>query len=335
MLKTIPLRSQLSWQECLADLITDPFELLELLNLKAEQLNLSTKVLREFPLRLPRSFADRMQAGDPNDPLLLQVLPQQQELAEHSGYSIDPLAEQNFNPEPGILHKYAGRVLLMPSSSCAIHCRYCFRRHFPYAENRPDKKQWRDSLQYIKADKSITEIILSGGDPLAISDKHLEWLLEHISVLPHISRIRIHTRLPIVIPQRVSQTLCDLLVRYPLRFIVVLHVNHARELNEEVRATCDRLKDAGVDLFNQSVLLKNINDSPETLIELSERLFACGVLPYYLHMLDKVKGSAHFAVSTKKALYIMSRLRASLPGYLVPTLVKEQANEPNKTPVYL
>ena len=333
MLKTIPLQNQNSWQECLADLITDPMELLKLLNLKPEQLDLSMDVLREFPMRLPRSFANRMQQGNPQDPLLLQVLPQQQELIDYPGFVSDPLAEQQFNPVPGILHKYAGRVLLIPTSTCAIHCRYCFRRHFPYTENRPDKKQWLDSLQYILADSSITEVILSGGDPLAISDKHLEWLLEHLAAIPHIQRVRIHTRFPVVIPQRITQQLCDLFLRYQLRFVMVLHTNHAQELDDEVKAACSKLKEAGVDLFNQSVLLKSINDNPETLVNLSERLFTCGITPYYLHMLDKVKGSGHFDISIQTAKSLMTKIRACLPGYLVPTLVQEEAASANKTPI--
>ncbi|MDG2090783.1 MAG: EF-P beta-lysylation protein EpmB [Gammaproteobacteria bacterium] len=333
MLKSIPFQNQNSWQECLADLITDPNELLKILDLKPEQLDLSMDVLREFPLRLPRSFANRMQVGNPYDPLLLQVLPQQQELKAFPGFVSDPLAEQQFNPKPGVLHKYAGRVLLMPTSSCAIHCRYCFRRHFSYTENSPDKKQWIDSLQYILADTSITEVILSGGDPLAISDKHLEWLLEHLAAIPHIQRVRIHTRFPVVIPQRITQQLCDLFLRYQLRFVMVLHINHAQELDEEVNAACKKLKEAGVDLLNQSVLLKNINDDPETLISLSERLFTCGITPYYLHMLDKVKGSGHFEVSIQTAISLMTKIRACLPGYLVPTLVQEEAATTNKTPI--
>lgn len=334
MLKTIPVQHQRSWQDCLSDLVTDPMELLKLLDLDPERLNLSLDVLREFPLRLPRNFIQRMKRGDPNDPLLLQVLPQRSELLNYPGFVSDPLAERQFNPVPGVLHKYAGRVLLMPTSSCAIHCRYCFRRHFPYAENRPDKKQWLQSLQYIRSDSSLTEVILSGGDPLLISDKHLEWLLEHLVAMPHIKRIRIHTRLPVVIPQRISQKLCDLFTRYPLRFIVVMHTNHAQELDDEVKAACDRLKEANVALLNQSVLLKNINDNPQALITLSERLFACGVMPYYLHMLDKVKGSSHFDVDLHTAESLMKRLRAELPGYLVPRLVREEAASANKTPIF-
>tara|TARA_R110000772_G_scaffold196899_5_gene307653 strand:- start:7470 stop:8297 length:828 start_codon:yes stop_codon:yes gene_type:complete len=271
-----------------------------------------------------------MQKANPLDPLLLQVLPQANELTDYPGYTLDPLAEIQFNPIPGILHKYAGRILLMPTSSCAIHCRYCFRRHFPYSDNRPDKRQWLQSLQYIRDDSSIIEVILSGGDPLAISDKHLEWLLEHLSAIPHLQRVRIHTRFPVVIPQRITQKLCDLLSRFQLRFILVLHSNHAQELDNDVSTACTRLKDAGVDLLNQSVLLKGINDNPEVLCNLSERLFTCGVRPYYLHMLDKVKGSGHFEVSLARAQNIMTELRASLPGYLVPTLVQEEVAAKNK-----
>lgn len=333
MLKPVPLQNQSSWQDCLSDLITDPLELLTLLGLQPEQLDLSIKVLREFPLRVPRSFVKRMQQGNPQDPLLLQVLPQQKELTNYPGFISDPLAEQQFNPKPGVLHKYAGRVLLMPTSSCAIHCRYCFRRHFPYTENRPNKRQWLESLQYILAEPSITEVILSGGDPLAISDNHLEWLLEHLAAIPHLQRVRIHTRFPVVIPQRICQNLCDLLLRYQLRFVVVLHVNHAQELDNEVKHACKMLKEAGVDLFNQSVLLKDINDSPQALVDLSERLFTCGVTPYYLHLLDKVKGSGHFNVDIQTAKTIMTKIRALLPGYLVPTLVQEQVAAENKTPI--
>jgi len=333
MLKPIPLHNQSSWQDSLSDLITDPLELLQLLGIQPEQIDLSMEVLREFPLRVPRSFVNRMQPCDPHDPLLLQVLPRQKELASYSGFIADPLAEQQFNPKPGLLHKYSGRVLLMPTSSCAIHCRYCFRRHFPYAENRPNKKQWLESLEYILADSSINEIILSGGDPLVISDKHLEWLLEHLTAIPHLQRVRIHTRFPVVIPQRINQNFCSLLSRYQLRFIIVLHTNHAQEIDGDVQAACKMLKDAGIDLFNQSVLLKGINDDAQVLVNLSERLFACGVTPYYLHLLDKVKGSGHFDVDITTAKVIMKKLRALLPGYLVPTLVYEQVGEPNKTPI--
>ncbi len=331
---SIPIHEERPWQDSLADLITDPQELLRLLELSAEDLSISPEVLREFPLRLTRSFAARMQKGNPKDPLLLQVLPQQLEQIRTEGYSNDPLQEALVNPVPGILHKYAGRALLMPSSSCAIHCRYCFRRHFPYTENRPNKQQWQQSLQYIRTDDSIHELILSGGDPLAISDKYLEWLLEHLAGISHLRRLRIHTRMPLVLPQRVNDKLCDLLQRFPLRCIVVIHCNHAQELDEQVHAACKQLKSAGIELFNQSVLLRGINDSLPALSALSEKLFDYGVIPYYLHLLDKVQGSSHFEVSESTARQLLAGLRKQLPGYLVPTLVKEESGQLSKTPLY-
>ena len=331
---SIPLNEQRPWQDSLADLITDPYELLELLELDAQQVQLSSAALREFPLRLPRVFAARMQKGNPHDPLLLQVLPQNDEETQSSGFSFAPLQEKSANPAPGILHKYSGRVLLMPTSSCAVHCRYCFRRHFPYAENRPDKQQWQENLQYIRDDTSIREIILSGGDPLAISDKHLEWLLEHLNGISHVERIRIHSRMPVVLPQRISARFCDLLQQYSMKFVIVIHSNHAQELDLEVRDACRRMKTAGAELLNQSVLLRNINDQVDALAELSETLFECGVLPYYLHLLDRVQGSAHFDVSEERGRQLMDELRQRLPGYLLPRLVREEPGESSKTLVF-
>ena len=330
---SIPIHEERPWQDSLADLITDPQELLVLLGLEAQQLDLDPAVLRDFPLRLTRSFAARMQKGNPRDPLLLQVLPQTVELQPVPGYSSDPLQESDSNPVPGILHKYAGRLLLMPTSSCAIHCRYCFRRHFPYTENRPNKQQWLQSLRYIRENKDIHELILSGGDPLAISDKYLEWLLEHLSGISHLKRLRIHTRMPVVLPQRVTDRLCELLQRSPLKCVIVIHCNHPQELNEEVRLACRQMKSAGIELLNQSVLLKGINDSVQVLAELSETLFDFGVLPYYLHLLDKVQGSAHFDLDESSARALSASLRAVLPGYLVPSLVREEAGAASKTPV--
>lgn len=330
---SIPIHEERPWQDSLADLITDPQELLVLLGLEAQQLDLDPAVLRDFPLRLTRSFAARMQKGNPRDPLLLQVLPQAMELQPVPGYSSDPLQESDSNPVPGILHKYAGRVLLMPTSSCAIHCRYCFRRHFPYTENRPNKQQWQQSLQYIRENKEIHELILSGGDPLAISDKYLEWLLEHLSGIAHLKRLRIHTRMPVVLPQRVTDKLCELLQRCSLKCVIVIHCNHPQELDHEVRQACRQLKSAGIELLNQSVLLKGINDSVPVLAELSETLFEFGVLPYYLHLLDKVRGSAHFDLDESSARALSASLRAVLPGYLVPSLVREEAGAASKTPV--
>lgn len=331
---SIPIHEKRPWQDSLADLITDPKELLGLLELQEQQLAIDPAVLRDFPLRVTRSFAARMQKNNPHDPLLLQVLPQPVELQPSPGFSSDPLQESQSNPVPGILHKYAGRVLLMPTSSCAIHCRYCFRRHFPYTENRPNKQQWQQSLQYIRENQDIHELILSGGDPLAISDKYLEWLLEHLAGIAHLKRLRIHTRMPVVLPQRITDRLCELLQRCSLKCVVVIHCNHAQELDKEVRLACRQLKAAGIELLNQSVLLKGINDSVQALAELSETLFDFGVLPYYLHMLDKVQGSAHFELEEARAKALLNSLRQSLPGYLVPRLVREEAGAVSKTPVF-
>jgi EF-P beta-lysylation protein EpmB len=333
MPQPIPATALRPWQEQLADLITDPHELLALLGLDPSQLDLAPTALDNFPLRVPRPYLARMRRGDPQDPLLLQVLPVGAELLDVPGYSSDPLQEQDANAVPGLLHKYEGRVLLITTQSCAIHCRYCFRRHFPYADNRPGRAQWQQALDYIAADPSITEVILSGGDPLATSNTYLEWLLQELGKIPHLQRLRLHTRLPLMLPDRVDRSLLDLLAAWRGQVVVVLHANHAQEFDAEVDAACARLRAIGVHLLNQSVLLKGINDSAEVLCNLSERLFAAGVLPYYLHQLDKVAGAAHFAVPDASALQVVAELRSRLPGYLVPQLVRETAGDSAKMPV--
>jgi EF-P beta-lysylation protein EpmB len=322
-----------SWQEQLADVVTDPDELLQFLQLTRAEAGLSEAALRDFPLRVPRRWLERMQKGDPRDPLLLQVLPLLAETRDAHGYSKDPLGETLVNSQSGLLHKYAGRVLLITTQSCAIHCRYCFRRHFAYADNRPGRAQWQDSFRYIAENADITEVILSGGDPLACSNTYLTWLVENLLAIPHVKRLRLHTRVPIMLPQRVDTPLIKLLGQCKRQVVVVLHANHAREFDAEVDAACARLRDAGIHLLNQSVLLKGINDSADTLCALSERLFAAGVLPYYLHMLDKVQGAAHFAVTEAHALSLLDELRSRLPGYLVPKLVREESGMPGKTPL--
>ncbi|MES2606452.1 MAG: EF-P beta-lysylation protein EpmB [Pseudomonadota bacterium] len=335
MLRTIPLTiapvSALPWQEQLADLITDPLELLALLKLTPESAGYDPAALADFPLRVTRTYVARMQVGNARDPLLLQVLPHKAELQWQAGYTNDPLQEADANPVPGVLHKYHGRVLLIATQSCAIHCRYCFRRHFPYADNRPSRKEWQQSIEYIAADSTIEEVILSGGDPLAVSNTHLQFLLEQLGRIPHLQRIRFHTRLPILLPDRIDQTLLALFAGLKQQVVVVIHANHAQELDAAVLAACARLRAINVHLLNQSVLLADINDRADALIELSQRLFAAGVLPYYLHMLDKVSGAAHFDVASDKAQALIRAMQARLPGYLVPKLVRELPQEPNKT----
>lgn len=320
-----------SWQEQLSDLITDPAELLRELNLDASLLNIPAAVLEGFPLKVPRAFVRRMQPGDAHDPLLRQVLPLTEEGDDTPGFDFDPLSEADFNPQAGILHKYAGRVLLLAAPHCAVHCRYCFRRHFPYQSHVPGKQSWEQSLQWLADNPDIHEVIYSGGDPLAANDKYLAWLTNRISEIPHVSRLRIHTRTPVMIPARVTDELLDWLTATRLQKVMVVHVNHAREIDDEVLAAMQKLKTADVQLLNQSVLLRGVNDSVDALGALSERLFAAGILPYYLHVLDRVKGVAHFDVADDEAKRLHKALISQLPGYLVPRLVREIPGEASKT----
>ncbi len=337
MLRKIPLTPtpdsapSFTWQEQLADAVSSLPELLAALDLDAARLDLTQDALRDFPLRVPRPYLARMHRGDPHDPLLLQVLPQNAELSSAPGYSRDPLGEAAANRHSGLLHKYQGRVLLIATQSCAIHCRYCFRRHFPYADNRPGRAQWQETFDYIADDPTIREVILSGGDPLAVSNTYLEWMLDSLRAIPHVERLRIHTRLPIMLPARVDGALVQMLGKGPQQVVMVIHANHANEFDPEVDAACARLRAAGVQLLNQSVLLAGINDNVNALAELSERLLAAGVLPYYVHMPDRVEGTAHFAVSEPDALALLQALHARLPGYLVPRLVREENGKPGKT----
>jgi len=231
---------------------------------------------------------------------------------------------------PGVLHKYHGRVLLMATGACAVHCRYCFRRHFPYAEANPVVDRWRQALDYIAGDDSIAEVILSGGDPLSMSDRRLADLTRRLDAIPHLRRLRLHTRLPIVLPERVNDELLDWLGATRLKTAVVVHANHANEIDSSVIAALSRLKASGAELLNQSVLLRGVNDSTEALMALSEKLFEAGVLPYYLHLLDKVQGAAHFEVEETAARCLMAELSRQVPGYLVPRLVREIPGAPGK-----
>ena len=334
MPEAIPLIQKTTWQETLSDVLTDPQALYNFLELTPEEHPIPVEVLKSFPLRVPQPFLARINKRDPTDPLLLQVLPSAKEAELTSGYSEDPLEEKNANPSPGVLHKYHGRVLLMPTSSCAIHCRYCFRRHFPYQDNTPNKAQWEHSLSLVRNNKRIEEVILSGGDPLAISDRHLDWLISSLESIPHLKRLRFHTRLPIMIPQRITDLLCHRLFESPLLTSVVLHSNHAQEFDQDVDNACQQLRNANVTLLNQSVLLHGINDNKQALSSLSKRLFQAGVLPYYLHMPDKTQGTAHFSVSDDAAQSLMTQLQKELPGYLIPKLVREIPDRSSKTLIF-
>ncbi|MGU3415578.1 EF-P beta-lysylation protein EpmB [Enterobacteriaceae bacterium C34A] len=332
---TLNTPSREDWLSQLADVITDPDELLRLLNVDAdENLSAGREAKRLFPLRVPRAFAARMEKGNPNDPLLLQVLTSQQEFVAAPGFSTDPLEEQH-SVVPGLLHKYRNRALLLVKGGCAVNCRYCFRRHFPYADNQGNKRNWQAALDYISAHPELDEIIFSGGDPLMAKDHELNWLLDSLEAIPHIKRLRIHSRLPIVIPARITDALTERFTRSSLQILLVNHINHAQEIDDEFRQAMRKLKMAGVTLLNQSVLLRGVNDNAHTLANLSNALFDAGVMPYYLHVLDKVQGAAHFMVSDDEARAIMRELLTLVSGYMVPKLAREIGGEPSKTPLDL
>jgi L-lysine 2,3-aminomutase len=320
------------WRELWRNAITDSHELLGALGLGQLAARLPPGDAG-FALRVPRGFVARMRPGDARDPLLLQVLPQLAELDTVPGFVVDAVGDLAAREAQGVLHKYHGRALLIASGSCAINCRYCFRRHFPYGEEIAAAGQWRQALAHLKADPSISELILSGGDPLALATPKLEELARGLAELPQVTRLRIHTRLPVVLPERIDPAFATWLAALPLQKVIVLHANHANEFDAGVDAACARLREAGATLLNQSVLLRGINDRADTLAALSERLFAAGVLPYYLHQLDRVQGAAHFEVDDARALDLIEALRQRLPGYLVPRLVREVAGEASKHPV--
>lgn len=329
------LYQEQNWQSQQSDLITDPLELLQLLQISSEQL-LSGAILasKQFQLRVPRAFVAKMQIGNPLDPLLLQVLPHHLELEEHAGFITDPLGEEQANQLLGVLHKYKSRFLLTLTGACAVHCRYCFRRHFPYQDNLPKDQDWPQIENYLQQHPEINEVIFSGGDPLSLSNRKLKLWIDRLNSVPQLKFLRIHSRVPIVIPSRLDPELLDILKNSRLHIILVVHSNHASELDDFTCAQLKQLRYQGVDVFNQSVLLKDVNDSAEILAQLSYRLFEANVLPYYLHVLDKVKGAHHFDLSTAQINTIYTELLAELPGYLVPKLVREIAGEKNKTPLF-
>ncbi|QLP50197.1 EF-P beta-lysylation protein EpmB [Klebsiella michiganensis] len=332
---TLNTPSREDWLTQLADVVTSPDELLHLLNVDADANLLAGRdAKRLFALRVPRAFIARMEPGNPNDPLLHQVLTSKEEFINAPGFSTDPLEEQH-SVVPGLLHKYSNRALLLVKGGCAVNCRYCFRRHFPYAENQGNKRNWQQALEYISAHPQLDEIIFSGGDPLMAKDHELDWLLTQLESIPHIKRLRIHSRLPIVIPARITDTLVARIAASSLQVLLVNHVNHANEIDAAFRTSMRKLRMAGVTLLNQSVLLRGVNDNANTLADLSNALFDAGVMPYYLHVLDKVQGAAHFMVSDEEARAIVRELLTLVSGYLVPKLAREIGGEPSKTPLDL
>jgi EF-P beta-lysylation protein EpmB len=323
-----------NWLKQLTNAISDPQKLLDYLNIDSAPFEKGLAARTLFAQRVPISFIDRMERGNPNDPLLRQVLPLEQEFEQHPGYTNDPLEEQN-TPLSGLLHKYKNRVLLIVKGGCAINCRYCFRRHFPYQENQGGKTTWQKNLDYIAQHSEINEVILSGGDPLMAKDHELEWLINGIAAIGHVNTVRIHTRLPVVIPDRITQELCELFTHTTLKVVLVTHINHANEIDTALEKAMTKLRQANVTLLNQGVLLKGVNDSASALVSLSERLFSVGILPYYLHLLDKVQGAQHFYVSDDTARELMQQIIPQLSGYLVPRLTREISGRTSKTPIDL
>jgi EF-P beta-lysylation protein EpmB len=329
-----PLRSRQQapyWQHELRDAFSRPADLLAFLQIDPTLPALRHEALKDFPLRVPRGFAQRMRKQDPDDPLFLQVWPRAIEAEDTPGFELDAVGDLHKLKSGGLIHKYHGRALVVATGACAVHCRYCFRRHFPYSDALAARDHWQQVLEQLRSDTSIEEVILSGGDPLSLSDDKLAEFSQALDDIPHLRRLRLHTRQPIVLPSRVDQNLLDWLAQSRLSKVIVVHVNHPNELNHEVKMALDELRNLGVSLLNQSVLLRHINDSVETLAQLSEKLIDFGVLPYYLHLLDRVKSAAHFEVEESEGLMLMRELSSRLPGYLLPRLAREEAGAPSKT----
>jgi len=320
-----------NWQQLMRTSVTEVDTLFELLELPHQYLEKARLASTLFPFRAPLGFIQKMEKRDINDPLLMQILPLNAEFNLNDKFTSDPVADLSFNSEEGVIHKYQGRVLLIATGACAVHCRYCFRRDFPYQEQIASKKHWTATINYIKNDLTINEVILSGGDPLSLSDHKIKVLLEELNKLEHIKSIRFHTRNPIVLPERVNQSFLDILSASHKKLVFVFHSNHANELDHNTANIVSDLKSIGAYIFNQAVLLKGVNDSADSQIKLSHTLFEHGILPYYLNQLDRVKGATHFLVKDEKALAIHESLKKSLPGYLVPKLVRDLGNDKYKS----
>lgn len=321
------------WQRELAGAVRDPLVLMQTLGLEGG--GLSTDAARQFRLLVPHSYIARMKKGDWNDPLLRQVLPLDDELQMVEGFNHDPVGDRHALVADGVLHKYHGRVLLVTTGVCAVHCRYCFRRHFPYSDANPVKGEWEGALAYIRTNPDVCEVILSGGDPLTLADERLALFFKQLNGISHVKRVRFHTRLPVVLPSRIDAGFLQMLATIRQQVVMVIHANHAQELAaDDVRHALAALHSAGVTLLNQAVLLRGVNDSVQAQVALSEALFAERVLPYYLHVLDRVAGAAHFEVAETEAIRMVDDMRQQLPGFLMPKLVREVAGEKAKTPLF-
>jgi len=318
------------WRHSMKRAIRSLPQLLEQVQLNAEDMGRQMAAADDFPVFVPLEFRAKMQVGNPRDPLLLQVLPQSFETESTAGFTADPVGDLSASYAAGILKKYQGRALLITTGACAVHCRYCFRRHFPYQDAPKGIAAWEPQLEKIAADRSIREILLSGGDPLTLTDAVLAELVHRIEQIPHVTRLRIHTRLPVLIPSRVTPALAKMLTDSRLQTVLVIHANHPNELVDDVGKALLALADLPINVLNQSVLLRGINDDAQILAELSERLLAHRVMPYYLHQLDRVQGAAHFMVDRQRGIEIVQKLRDTLPGYAVPRYVEEIAGQASK-----
>lgn len=327
------IRTAEAWKEALAGAVRDPDELVDALGLPDEFREGARRAAARFGLVVPRGFLARMERGNPGDPLLLQVMPLAEELRSADGFVADPVGDGPAGRAPGLIVKYEGRALLVATGVCAVNCRYCFRREYPYDEVPAGREAWRPALDEIARDPAIREAILSGGDPLALTDAALERLVSALAAIPHLRVLRVHTRFPIVLPERVTPALTALLLATRLVPYVVVHANHPAELTGDTPAALARLVEAGIPLLNQSVLLAGVNDDPDVLAALSERLTELRVVPYYLHQLDPVRGAAQFHVPVERGSAIVEELRRRLPGYAVPRYVQEVAGEPGKVPL--
>ena len=323
--------NDLSWSQHLAQAITSLPELIQYLGLSSDLAEQGKGAQQEFKVFVPKPYLSRIEYGNPDDPLLRQVLPDAAEMLEVKGYKKDPLEEAEHNPQKALVHKYKSRVLVITTGVCAVNCRYCFRRHFPYGDNQLAQAEWQSVIDYIQQYPDVNEVILSGGDPLMMKDSLLADKVRQIEALPQIKRLRIHSRLPVVIPARVCDDMIDWIQQSRLDIIMVLHINHANEVDQEFTDAMTKLKQADVTLLNQGVILKGINDSVMAQVNLSEAVFSAGILPYYMFTLDPVQGAAHFDVSIEDAQLLMGKVSAQLPGYLVPKLAKEVPGQTSKT----
>jgi EF-P beta-lysylation protein EpmB len=323
--------NELSWSQHLSQAITSLPKLINHLGLPVSLIEQGTEADQSFKLLVPRPYLSRIEYGNPNDPLLLQILPSTTEMQKVLGYNKDPLEEADHNPQKAIVHKYKRRLLVITTGTCAVNCRYCFRRHFPYDDNQLAQAEWQSVIEYLQVHPEVNEVILSGGDPLMMKDTLLADKVRQIEALPQVKRLRIHSRLPVVIPARVTDDMIDWIRASRLDIIMVWHINHANEVDEELAQAALKLKQAGVTVLNQGVLLRGINDSVEAQVNLSEAVFSAGILPYYMFTLDPVEGAAHFDISVEDAQKLMGKVAAELPGYLVPKLAKEIPGKASKT----